>query len=422
MNRTTSAAHVSPALVPPASRVPAVPAAPASPRGRGPSALRRASLAALAFATLALAGCPKDDKPKGDLPPPLPGAPGASGASASAAAPAACATGGGQIGDPTTAAFFPRVEAGYCVDPQGETRTYGEKGKYSMEEVCTTAFDGECVVYMRFGLKRVVSFRYVDAAGQGATVDVVVSQFADAAGALGMYTMRVVAGDPADPSTPRVLEPGKGGPSAAMGALGTGRAYVWRGAYVVELQYNNERETPAQLRASSDAVLGAIGRATAKGLPEHLRPRAVTMLPDAGLIPNGLQFFPKEPFGWKNVGPTAVGFYKEGDRRWRTVSMGPADEFQAKDMMKTLKQRPGSIPVSGVGEEAVHVVNPGEGSAPKVEILLARKGGSVVGVADEEYALKAAAPDKVQAARLTKDEAIAKVKAILEKLPPPAPR
>ena len=203
---------------------------------------------------------------------------------------------------------------------------------------------------------------------------------------------------------------------------GTGRAYVWRGAYVVELQYNNERETPAQLRASSDAVLGAIGRATAKGLPEHLRPRAVTMLPDAGLIPNGLQFFPKEPFGWKNVGPTAVGFYKEGDRRWRTVSMGPADEFQAKDMMKTLKQRPGSIPVSGVGEEAVHVVNPGEGSAPKVEILLARKGGSVVGVADEEYALKAAAPDKVQAARLTKDEAIAKVKAILEKLPPPASR
>ncbi|HRH00853.1 MAG TPA: hypothetical protein PLR99_31640, partial [Polyangiaceae bacterium] len=368
-------------------------------------------------AALALAGCPKDDKPKGDVPPPLPGAPSASGA---AAAAAACASGGGQIADPATAAFFPRAAGGYCVDPQGETRTYGEKGKYSMEEVCTTAFDGECVVYTRFGLKRVVSFRYVDAAGQGATVDVVLSQFADAAGALGMYTMRVVAADPADPSTPRVLEPGKGGPSAALGALGTGRAYVWRGPYVIELQYNNERETPAQLRASSDAVLGTIGRAVAAGLPEQARPRAVTLLPDAGLIPNGLQFFPKEPFGWKNVGPTAVGFYKEGDRRWRTVAMGPADEFQAKDMLKTLKQRPGSIPVSGVGDEAVHVVNPGEGGAPKIEILVARKGTAVIGVADEEYALKAAAPDKLQAARLTKDEAIAKVKAILDKLPAPA--
>ncbi len=381
-----------------------------------------ATLATAALAGLVLTGCPKDEKPKGDLPPELPHAAADAGASASA-----CAGGGGQVNDPTTAAFFPRVEAGYCVDPQGETRTYGERGKYSMEEVCTTAFDGECVVYTRFGLKRVVSFRYVDAGGKGATVDIVLSQFADVAGALGMYTMRVVAGDPADPSTPRPLatvaagDPPGNALEAARGALGTGRAYVWRGNSVVELQYNNERETPAQLRASSDAALGAIGLGIAKRLTAVAGPASLALLPSAHAIPNGLSFFPREPFGWKNVGPTAVGYYKDGARRWRVVAMAPGEEVQAKDLMKTLKQRPGSIPIAGVGDEAVHVVNPGEGQGPKVEMLLARRGAVIAGVADDEYALRAAPPDQQQAARLTKDEAIPKVKELLERGAAPVP-
>ena len=336
----------------------------------------------------------------------------------------ACASGGGDVKDPVSVAFFPKAEGGYCVDPQGETRTYGDRGKYSMEEVCTTAFDGECVVYTRFGLKRVVSFRYVDGAGNGATVDVILSQFADVAGAYGMYTMRLVAGDPADPSTPRVLEVApKGAATGGAGALGTGRAYVWRGKAVVELQYNNDRETPSQLKASSAPVLTAIGRAIAQKLPEDSgKPPSARILPEDMLVPNGIQFFPKEPFGWKNIGPTAIGYYKEGDRRWRTLAIAPLDEAQAKDVLKTLKQRPGSIPVTGAGDEAVHVVNPGEGGSPKVEVLVARKGAIVVGIADEEYAIKAAEPEKQQAARLTKDEAVGKAKAILEKTPAPAPK
>lgn len=385
---------------------------------------RRAMLPGLAVAlaaSLSLA-CSKDP-PKGDAPPPLPSAtPLASGA-ASGATASACASGGGEVKDPVTAAFFPRTEGSYCVDPQGETRTYGEKGKYSMDEVCTTAFDGECEVYKRYGLKRVVSFRYVDGGGKGATVDVVLSQFADVAGAFGLYTMRLVAGDPADPSTPRVLEvAAKGAQTGGAGAIGTGRAYVWRGNALVELQYNNDRETPAQLKASSDAALSAIGKAIAAKLPEEAgKPPSARFLPEADLIPNGVQFFPKEPFGWKNVGATAVGFYKKGDRRWRTLAIAPSDEAQAKDILKTLKGRPGSIPVSGVGDEAVHVVNPGEGGGPKIEVLVARKGSLLVGVGDEEHALKAAPADKQQAARVTKEEAIAKVKAVIDVIPAVAP-
>lgn len=380
----------------------------------------RLSFFALAVALVGASGCTKEEKPRGDLPPPVPSSAGSSAASNVSA----CASGGGEVKDPVSSAFFPKTEAGYCVDPQGETRTYGDRGKYSMDEVCTTAFDGECEVYKRFGLKRVVSFRYVDGGGRGATVDVVLSQFADVAGAFGMYTMRLVAGDPTDPSTPRVLDVGSkpGASAGGLGALGTGRAYVWRGTMVAELQYNNDRETPSQLKASSDTALTAIGRGIAQKLPEESgKPPSAQLLPDELRVANGVQFFPKEPFGWKNVGPTAVGYYKDGDRRWRTIAIAPLDEAQAKDVMKTLKQRPGSIPVTGAGDEAVHVVNPGEGGGPKIESLVARKGAVVLGIMDEEYAIKAAAPEKQQAARLTKEEAVTKAKALLEKARAPEP-
>ena len=35
-----------------------------------------------------------------------------------------------------------------------------------MDDVCTSAFDGECEVYKRFGLDRVVVLRYVDGAAR----------------------------------------------------------------------------------------------------------------------------------------------------------------------------------------------------------------------------------------------------------------
>src|SRR5262245_45994067 len=166
----------------------------------------------LLLSSLAFLGC-KEDKPKPTPPPPPPSA-------GVGTVAAACATGGGALTDPVSAPFFARTVDGYCIDPQGEIRTYGEKGKLSMDEVCTTAFDGECEVYKNFGLKRLVTLHHVDGAGKGGSGEVNLSQFADAAGAYGMFTLRVVAGDPAEPSTPKVL------PAGTAGAIGTGRAYV----------------------------------------------------------------------------------------------------------------------------------------------------------------------------------------------------
>src|SRR5689334_24868094 len=91
----------------------------------------------LVLLTSALASaCNKDSSSsaQGSAPPPV----------ESASKPGACAGGGGQITDPTSAAFFPRQAAGYCLDPNGETRVFGEGGKLGMDAICTEAFDGEC--------------------------------------------------------------------------------------------------------------------------------------------------------------------------------------------------------------------------------------------------------------------------------------
>lgn len=355
------------------------------------------------FSLLVLPACSKDEKRGGEPPPPPPPA-------VSAAKPGACAT-PGTVSDAISAPFFPAKVADYCVDPQGDVKTYGDKGKLSMDEVCTTAFDGECEVYKRFGLKRVVSLHYVDGSGKGGNVEVNLSRFADVAGAYGMFTLRVVAADPAEPSTPKPLAAG------GAGAIGTGRAYVWRGEHLAELQYVNEQESPAELAKSSEAALTAIGKEVGNKLsgPATLPP-AAALLPADGRLPNGIVFQPKDVLGLGNVGPAAMGFYKEGDRRWRMLALPKDDVDQAKDAFKILKSKPGSLPIPGLGDEAAHIVVPTskEERAPKVEFLLVRAGKVIWAVGDEEYALRAAAADKVASARLTKEEATAKIKSLLQ--------
>jgi hypothetical protein len=359
-------------------------------------------LASLLF----LAASCKDDKPKPDNPPPPPPPTIASGK------PGGCAGGGGELNDSISAPFFPRTVGGYCVDPQGEVKTYGEKGKLSMDEVCTTAFDGECEVYKRFGLKRVVSLRYVDGSGRGGTVEVNLSQFADVPGAYGMYTLRVVAGDPAEPSTPKPLAAG------AAGAIGTGRAYVWRGQYLAELQYVNENEAPDQLAKSSETILTTVGKDIGKRLPgAEALPPAAAMLPSENRVSQGIVFHPKDVLGYPGIGPGAIGFYKDGERRWRVLAIVKDDAEQAKDAFKTIKSKPGSLPIANTGDEASHVVVPGESkSATKVEMFVVRKGNVVWGVGDEEYAIR----ENKEKARITKDEAIAKMKPLLSVAAPPA--
>ena len=55
--------------------------------------------------------------------------------------------------------------------------------------MCTSAVDGECEVYKRYGLKRFVSLRYVDGSGAGGGVEIYLSQYNDADHPHGVRTL-----------------------------------------------------------------------------------------------------------------------------------------------------------------------------------------------------------------------------------------
>jgi acyl transferase domain-containing protein len=98
-----------------------------------------------------------------------------------------------------------------------------------------------------------------------------------------------------------------------------------------------------------------------------------------------------------------MGFYKEGDKRWRVLAIVKDDADQAKDAFKAIKAKPGTLPIANTGDEAAHVP-----IAPKVAFLFARKGNVIWGVGDEEYAVRAD-----EKAAVTKEDAVAKMKTLL---------
>jgi len=369
-----------------------------------PLSTRVVSVAPVALAlALGAAGC-KGEETKGEAPPP------AASAAPAASAPSNanfCDKGGGKDTDPISAPFIPPVGGGYCLDPQGEPKTYGAQGKLSMDEVCTTAFDGECEVYKRFGLDRVVVLRYVDGTGAPNSVEVNLSRFATTDGAYAMFTKRVVAdGDPARASVHQA-------PFAALGAMSSSNAYVWRGAYLAELTFVTEdtKITPERMALANQESTGIIAKGLGARLPggDDLPP-AVKALPAASQLPLGVAYYPSGGLGLAGVGPMAVGYYKDGERRWREIAVVSAAVDAAKETFRAFKLKPGSVPLKGMGDEASLVVLQEGPDRARAEYVVARRGTFVEGVGDEELVLDPATPASKQASlKLTRDEKIAKV-------------
>jgi len=342
---------------------------------------------------VALGACKEEPKPD-TTPPPPPTA---------SARSAACAGGGGKVSDAISAPFFPRKVADYCLDPQGDEKSYGEKAKLKIDELCTTALDGGCEEYKKFGVTRSVIVHYVADAGAG-SVEVFLSEFAGD-GAYAIYTTRLTGEiDPLDEHAARPM-PAVNALAGASGALGTGKAYAQRGPYFLELTYNNDQETPDQLKKSADAILASLAKDVAEKLPATPDvPAAAKALPTADRLPNGVMYYPKDLLGVAGAGAGAVGYYKDGSKRWRVVSV-KAGADGAKDVMHALRGKPGALPVSGLGDEAVLVVLQPTPERAKIEWLVARKGDAVLGVGDEEFA----AP-----ARMSKDDKTALLRTLLK--------
>ncbi len=338
---------------------------------------------------LVVCGCKDEPRSQGTPPPPPPSA---------SATTAACVGGGGQVADATSKPFFPRTASDYCLDPHGDEKTYGDHGKLGIDELCTTALDGGCEEYKKFGVTRSVIVHYVANAGAG-SVEVFLSRFGGD-GAYAIYTTRLTGEiDPTDEHAPRPLA------VSGLGALGNGKAYATRGPFFLELTYSNDQETPDQFKKSAETILSALAKRISETLPtEPDVPASSKLLPDAERIPNGVMYFQKDVLGIAGGGAGAIGYYR-GARRYRVVAASRDTADQAKDLIHSLRTKPGALPLASLGDEAAHVVLQATPDRPKIEWIVARKGTNVVGVGDEEFA-----PQD----HLSTDEKTAKVRSILK--------
>jgi hypothetical protein len=355
--------------------------------------MKRAT-AMLAVTFLAAAGCKRaPEQGRGDAPPAV-----------QSAVAGLCNAGGGKVTDAIAAKLLPAAIAGYCIDPNNEVRTYGKEGKGTIEQVCTELFDGECEVYRAYGLERVVSARYADGAGTPGTVTVNLSRFESGQSALGFFTRRIV-GD-ADPAT-LTTEPFDAG---TLGALGSGVAYLWRGVHVVELSYSNDNEAPDALKSSSKRILPLLGKAIGELLPgDREMPVAARLLPAEGQIKFGLVFEPRDVLGITGAGPGAFGFYRDGERRYRIMTLERANDQAAQDVIKTFRKVEGASEQKGPPATVTfgqRVASDGS----KLEWVLGRAGRAVVAIGDDEHGAQGSAKG---AERLSAAEKSTKLLALL---------
>jgi len=269
------------------------------------------------------------------------------------------------------------------VDPNGEVRTYGQSASRDIDAICLEAFNGDCEVYKSFGLERVVLFRYVDGAGSPGAIDVVLSKYSSSEGSFGMFTKRVVSdGDPAREDAPQEMD------LDGVGALGAGSAYLWKGQIMVELTYTNDRQTPQQVQARGAELLSELAKVVAGKLPAPATlPEAAHRLPSENRIPLGIRFEPKDAFDVQGGGAGAFGYYRDGARRFRILSITRGDGDQAKDVLTALAKRDGATRIKDLGEGAVRLMV-GDADDMRAEWMIGRFGNQVFGVGDEAAVLR----------------------------------
>jgi hypothetical protein len=174
--------------------------------------------------------------------------------------------------------------------------------------------------------------------------------------------------------------------------------------------------TPQAMAQANDRATGSIAREIGAKLPGSTDlPAAAAALPAAQRLPLGIAYYPKDALGLSGIGPVAVGYYKEGEKRWREVAIVRADIEGAKEAYRAFKLEKGSLPLKGPGDEAVQVAVQEAPDRAKAEYVVARKGAFVAAVGDEELVLEPSMPtDKQAPLKLTKDEKLAKLAALLK--------
>ena len=196
-----------------------------------------------------------------------------------------------------------------------------------------------------------------------------------------MFTRRVVGdGDPAHPDSPKPLEGG------GQSALGWGNAFVWRGAHLAELMYNDTASDKA-IKAKADDLLPPLVKAIGNELSgARDLPPAAEALPTDERLPLGIRYLTDELAGVEGTGEGAFGYFADGEKRWRILSIVKDDSDQAEDVFKSFRRLEGAVEEERVGADARRLMLRLSGT--QTEWLVAQKKNRVIGIGDEPRVLR----------------------------------
>lgn len=293
---------------------------------------------------------------------------------------------------------------GFSLDAYAEVRAYGRDAQRPLARACDEVLGPGCEDVL--GLERVTAVRYVDATGGAASLDVIALRFADADAAYASFTQDLLGErDPAELTAQRF-------DLALDAVLDGGRASAWRGRHVLALDYRDETAPTARREADARARLPASVRLLVAALPEADLPLAVQKLPKAHRLPLGVRLTPGDALGVRGMGAGAIGYYRDGEKRWRVLAIVRPDAEAAHDVLTTLARSPAAHRLASAPIEAYSFIERRLPAEPAVGWVVGQRQEVVYGVGDEaaalpefmpaerEAAVKLGLPDKI--AKLTK--------------------
>jgi len=280
---------------------------------------------------------------------------------------------------------LPEQDEDWCLDRFAPPVSYGELGEESLERACERALGPGCRADEGAALRRVVRFHYLQRAQPLASADGVLSRFRDPSAAYAHYTRAVLGGGGPELAKATQLD---GGRLAQRGDS----LFAWRGRELLWLRYVDERSAADRRQQLANESLPRLARALLARLggTDDL-PSSLQRLPAEGRIPLGVRVFLDEAFGVAGLGPSALGYYRQGNEHWRMIAMQRPDAESAKDLMSTLEHQPEAHRIERAPLEALMLSErrgPGE---PPLSWVIARQADVVYGIGTEDHSARLAA-------------------------------
>jgi hypothetical protein len=280
---------------------------------------------------------------------------------------------------------------GFCLDAYAEVRAYGDGASEPLARACEQVLGPGCDDMP--GLERVTAARYVDAAGGRPSLSVIALRFSDADAAYASFTSALIGErDPAELRAQPFEAPG-------VAVLDADRAAAWLGRYTLAAAYGDETE-PAERReaAARERLPDGVRRLLAALPAEPELPRPVQSLPSANRLPLGVRLELGDALGVRGMGAGAIGYYRDGDKRWRVLAIVRPDAEAAHDVLSTLARSPAARRINNAPLEAFSFVERRLPAEPWVGWVVGQRQEVVYGVGDEAAALPEFMPAEREAA------------------------